>query len=84
MKLSDNLADDTYYHLHKWGNNNDENHPAVLTDFGTAFKYLNAQNWHIEPKNGLLIMFPSHVHHKISTNLSNEDRYSLAFDITKL
>ena len=46
--------------------------------------YLNAQNWHIEPKNGLLIMFPSHVHHKISTNLSNEDRYSLAFDITKL
>tara|TARA_R100000664_G_C2714233_1_gene109950 strand:+ start:55 stop:636 length:582 start_codon:yes stop_codon:yes gene_type:complete len=46
--------------------------------------YLNAQNWHIEPKDGLLIMFPSHVHHKISTNLSNEDRYSLAFDITKL
>ena len=44
MKLSDNLADDTYYHLHKWGNNNDENHPAVLTYFGTAFKYLNAQN----------------------------------------
>lgn len=46
--------------------------------------YLNAQNWHVEPKDGLLIMFPSHVHHKISTNFSNQDRYSLAFDITKL
>ena len=60
MKLSDNLADDTYYHLHKWGNNNDENHPAVLTYFGTAFKYLNAQNWSddtaIYAQNNLMIL----------------------------
>ena len=46
--------------------------------------YLNAQKWVIDPKDGLLVMFPSHIHHKISTNLSNQDRYSLAFDVTKL
>lgn len=45
MKLSDNLADETYNNLHKWGNSNNEKYPAVLTYFGTAFKYLNAQNW---------------------------------------
>ena len=60
MNLSDKLADDTYYHFHKWGNNNDENHPAVLTYFGTAFKYLNAQNWSddtaIYAQNNLMIL----------------------------
>ena len=60
MKLSDKLADDTFYHLHKWGNNNDENRPAVLTYFGTAFKYLNAQNWNddtaIYAQNNLMIL----------------------------
>ncbi len=45
MKLSDNLADETYNNLHEWGNINNEKYPAVLSYFGTAFKYLNAQNW---------------------------------------
>ena len=45
MKLSDNLADETYCDLNEWGNSKNEKSSAVLTYFGTAFKYLNAQNW---------------------------------------
>lgn len=33
------------------------------------------------PKDGMMIIFPSTVEHEIGKNLSEEDRYSLAFDI---
>ena len=45
MKLSDKLADETYINLREWGRAMNKKYPAVLTYFGTAFKYLNAQNW---------------------------------------
>ena len=48
MKLSDSLADETCYNICEWGNSDNEKNPAVLTYFGTAFKYLNAQNWTVD------------------------------------
>jgi len=41
----------------------------------------NSLEWTIVPKDGLLIFFPSEVHHKILKNNSNNTRYSLAFNL---
>ena len=45
MKLSNNLAEETYYNFNEWGKSNNNKYPAVLAYNGTAFKYLNPQNW---------------------------------------
>ena len=41
----------------------------------------NSHAYMFEPKPGMLILFPSEVHHKILKNNSNEDRYSIAFNM---
>ena len=54
------------------------------TNFYTPPKKFNIHNsseWTIRPENNYLILFFSEVRHKIMTNNSNEDRYSLAFNI---
>ena len=48
MKLSNNLADETYYNICEWGNSDNEKNPAVLTYCGTACKYLNAKPWNFD------------------------------------
>jgi uncharacterized protein (TIGR02466 family) len=40
----------------------------------------NSNDYTIYPKNGLLVFFPSEIHHKILKNNSNNIRYSLAFN----
>ena len=42
---------------------------------------INAESIQVIPKNGLLLLFPSHLQHKISKNHTNETRYSLAFNM---
>ncbi|MBT3777894.1 MAG: hypothetical protein HOF83_07615 [Pelagibacteraceae bacterium] len=44
---------------------------------------LNEQNVAIEPKTGLLVMFPSYVKHWVEPNLSKEDRVIISFNIDK-
>lgn len=44
------------------------------------YNQYNAADYTIFPKNGLLIFFPSEIHHKILKNNSNNIRYSLAFN----
>ena len=39
---------------------------------------LNSRRWNITPVNGMFLIFPSEVYHKIATNKSNKTRYSLA------
>jgi uncharacterized protein (TIGR02466 family) len=41
----------------------------------------NAQAWAITPKNGDIVLFPSHLHHSVYENDSDRLRYSLAFNI---
>ena len=44
-------------------------------------QYLACANYNIVPKEGLMILFPSHLRHGVEMNQSDEDRISLAFNI---
>jgi len=46
----------------------------------TEYNIYNSRSWIFEPKNGMIIFFPSECYHKILKNNSNILRYSLAFN----
>jgi uncharacterized protein (TIGR02466 family) len=54
--------------------------PGFEFDYETENNY-NAGVVNFEPNTGDLIIFPSHLHHKVLPNLSKRDRYSLACNI---
>lgn len=41
----------------------------------------NTECVRIIPREGLLLLFPSHLQHKVTKNKTNESRYSIAFNI---
>lgn len=41
----------------------------------------NSVRWEFLPKNNDIIIFPSHLNHRVSVNTSKIDRYSIAFNI---
>jgi len=45
-----------------------------------SYNMLNAQAFTIEPSDGLLVIFPSHLKHSAKANLTNLDRYLLSCD----
>lgn len=45
------------------------------------YNIYNAESLELEHKQNTVIFFPSYLPHKISTNTSNKNRYSLAFNI---
>ena len=62
-------------------------HEVVQYDFMAVQKpemvqqYLDCPAYRIEPQEGLMILFPSHLRHGVEQNQSDEDRISLAFNI---
>ena len=46
----------------------------------TDYNILNCENWKINPIDGMLLIFPSEMYHRIEENESNIVRYSLAFN----
>ena len=46
------------------------------------YNVFNSPRWSLKPEDGLLVIFPSEVHHKIAENKSDTTRYSLAFNLT--
>ena len=42
---------------------------------------LNAEEIKIEPKDGLLVLFPNYLYHSVNENLSNEERVVISFNI---
>lgn len=44
------------------------------------FNNLNALTWAIKPKIGEIVLFPSHLDHSVTENLSHITRYCLAFN----
>lgn len=44
----------------------------------------NCRSWRIEPQNGLCVVFPSHLEHYTEVNNTQQNRYSLAFDMMVL
>lgn len=56
--------------------------------FGRTLKFqyhdmniFNANEWSITPQNGTLVLFPSHLVHRINPNLNSKDRYCIAFNV---
>lgn len=50
----------------------------------TSIKKLNgfnSQKWKIDPKENMLLIFPSWLHHYVEPNDSNENRISISFNI---
>jgi|TARA_B100000902_G_scaffold304233_1_gene292445 uncharacterized protein (TIGR02466 family) len=45
------------------------------------YNELNSRTWSIEPYDGLIVMFPSEVWHKVELNKSDVVRHSLAFNV---
>ena len=45
---------------------------------------LNSNIFSVEPKEGLLVLFPSYLHHSVDTNTSDEERIVVSFNIDLL
>ncbi len=62
--------------------------PMILQQFAIGerkiekYNSFNSITWHIPPKSGDLIIFPSWLEHYVEPNLSNEDRISIAFNFS--
>ena len=46
----------------------------------TDYNQYNMREANITPQEGMIMFFPSHLFHYVRTNLSKEDRYSMAFN----
>ena len=63
-------------------------HPEEIPSYRTStispsigeFNIYNSKVWSFEPKKNMLLIFPSHLSHGTDKNLSNLNRYSLAFN----
>jgi uncharacterized protein (TIGR02466 family) len=42
---------------------------------------LNAYRWPVLPKNGMLVLFPSHLEHSVDPSEADADRYCIAFNV---
>jgi len=47
----------------------------------TKMNVFNTDNFGLQPKNGDLLLFPSHLAHSVDENLSKKTRYSIAFNL---
>jgi len=45
------------------------------------YNEFNSNSFEIEPKDNMLILFPSYLPHRVGQNLSDQDRISLSFNI---
>jgi uncharacterized protein (TIGR02466 family) len=52
--------------------------PALMLN---EYNFINSSSWSINLQKNDLILFPSNLDHQIGFNDSNNDRYSIAFDI---
>ena len=44
----------------------------------------SCEEWTITPKENTVLLFPSNLMHRVAKNLSNKNRYSLAFNINPI
>jgi uncharacterized protein (TIGR02466 family) len=50
-------------------------------DKDSARHIVNLDVWDIKPGRGKLILFPSHLTHSVTKNLSDQERYTIAFNV---
>ena len=49
--------------------------------FISTFNCYNSQRWRFPPEEGCLYIFPSWLKHMVKSNMSNEDRISISFNV---
>ena len=54
--------------------------PFIDVDYDDYDSVYACESFNLIPKKGSLVIFPSYVQHRINKNLSNKNRYSLAFN----
>jgi len=52
---------------------------AIMMEYDEP-NHLNSGMYYIQVKEGTIVLFPSHLEHKVDKNLSNQKRYSIAFN----
>ena len=54
-----------------------------MNNYEDDFKYQNNiyETYKLFPQEGKIVIFPSHIHHEVSENLSKDDRISVAFNL---
>lgn len=52
----------------------------VVKPIPTEFNLINSRSWTIKPKTKDIVIFPSHVLHEVTENLSGEIRCAIAFN----
>ena len=57
---------------------------AFMNDITKLFNKLNIDVVNITPKEGLLVLFPSYLHHSVEINQSSDDRIVISFNIDLL
>lgn len=53
---------------------------TILTNNPTEYNGFNSRTWTIHPQKGKIIFFPSYLEHMILKNISQDNRYSIAFN----
>lgn len=54
--------------------------PPAISPKMTGINIFNTKTWHITPRTGDIVIFPSHVFHEVSPNKSGENRSCIAFN----
>jgi uncharacterized protein (TIGR02466 family) len=54
--------------------------PTSLDIEYDRFNVLNSKTWGVMPKDNMILIFPSSIHHSVAPNDTQETRYSLAFN----
>jgi uncharacterized protein (TIGR02466 family) len=75
IKTSENCGDIKFNHKQP-----DLISPTISLDYD-EFNIFNSSSWYFVPVDGLIVIFPSHATHEITSNLSNDSRYCIAFNI---
>ena len=53
---------------------------SEFVPFGN-FNDITQQNWRLHPENGMIVIFPSQIIHNVEKNLTEHERYAVAFDV---
>ena len=56
-------------------------YPNELSIEVKKYNIYNSRNWTIRPEVNNILIFPSHLHHEVTVNNSDMDRYVLAFNV---
>lgn len=54
--------------------------PKTLEMTYTEFNPINSGKWSLSPSTNMIVLFPSNLNHSVTKNMSDESRYSVAFN----